>query len=222
VRSLAARQGLSIAGMAMIAWSVVTFSVATEFPGLNALWPCVGAALIIHSSDGTVVGRLLSLRPVVFIGLISYSLYLWHWSLLVLADQATETGLTSRGVLVVIAASFVLAVASWRFVEQPFRGRNSSLTRPQLFGFAAAAMAVAIVAGALGALSRGWPRRLDAEVVQMAAFNQRRLDQETDARLTMDPNVQKSNLSYMCTKMDCKIICVSLGACFPVKEISKH
>ena len=190
VRSLAARQALSIAGVAMIAWSVVSFSVATEFPGLNALWPCVGAALIIHSSDGTLVGRLLSLRPVVFIGLISYSLYLWHWSLLVLADQATETGLSSRGVLAVIAASFVLAVASWRFVEQPFRGRHSSLTRPRLFGFAAAAMAVAIVAGALGALSEGWPQRFDPDVVHMAAFNQRRLDQETDARLTMDPRTR--------------------------------
>jgi peptidoglycan/LPS O-acetylase OafA/YrhL len=188
VQSAPARQALSIAGMGMIAWSVVTFSVATEFPGVSALWPCVGAALIIHSAEGTAVGRLLSLRPVVFVGLISYSLYLWHWSLLVLADLATESGLSTAGVTAVIAASFALAVASWRFVERPFRGRNSNLSRPRLFGYAAAAMAAAIVFGAWGMVSQGWPQRLDAKVVAMAEFTQRRLDQETDARLAMDPS----------------------------------
>ena len=55
-----------------------------SFPGLNAVWPCLGAALIIHA-EGSTTNRLLALRPFVFVGLVSYSLYLWHWPVIVFA-----------------------------------------------------------------------------------------------------------------------------------------
>ena len=71
-------------GLALIVWCVLTYDEETVFPGLAALWPCLGAVLIIHA-QGSAVNRLLSLRPIVFIGLISYSLYLWHWPVIVFA-----------------------------------------------------------------------------------------------------------------------------------------
>ena len=68
-------------GFALIVFAVLTYTAATPFPGLNAVAPCVGAALILAAGQHgtTVVGRVLSLKPIVWVGLISYSLYLWHW-----------------------------------------------------------------------------------------------------------------------------------------------
>src|SRR5262249_35408336 len=77
----------SAAGLAMIVVPAFAYTPRTPFPGLAALPPCLGTALLIWSNgrgEGgapTLVGRVLSWRPVVFVGLISYSLYLWHWPL---------------------------------------------------------------------------------------------------------------------------------------------
>ena len=74
----------------LIVIPALSYTAATPFPGLAALPPCLGAALIIAGGEyGTsLVGRLLSLRPVVFLGLISYSLYLWHWPVLAFQNIA--------------------------------------------------------------------------------------------------------------------------------------
>ena len=71
----------TIIGIGLIAFSVLFYTEQTLFPGLSALAPCVGSALIIGAgeSGSSVIGKILSWRPIVFIGLISYSLYLWHW-----------------------------------------------------------------------------------------------------------------------------------------------
>ena len=73
-----ARELLAAFGLALIVWSVVTYSEALPFPGLNALVPCLGAALLIWlgGEQQTIVGRALSSPPLVFIGLLSYSIYL--------------------------------------------------------------------------------------------------------------------------------------------------
>src|SRR3546814_6295705 len=73
----------------MIALAVFAYDAATPFPGAAALLPCLGTALVIHAGTGaeTRVARLLSQRWLVFIGLISYSLYLWHWPLLAFLRQ---------------------------------------------------------------------------------------------------------------------------------------
>lgn len=79
----------SLFGFGFILFSVLTYSQNSAFPGLRALPPCAGAALIIHSGASGVsyIRNALSIRPIVFVGLISYSLYLWHWPLIVLYKQ---------------------------------------------------------------------------------------------------------------------------------------
>ena len=81
-------ESLSSGGLLAILCAVFFYGPDTRFPGISALLPCVGAALIIWANDHTLtcVGKLLAIRPVVFIGLISYSLYLWHWPMLVFAS----------------------------------------------------------------------------------------------------------------------------------------
>src|SRR5207249_2595824 len=122
-----------------------------------ALLPCVGAALLIHCSPGTLVGRFLTLPPLVFVGLISYSLYLWHWPVLVFGQYFAIGQITTIEVVGLLFLSAVLATLTWRFVEQPFRSRQLIARRKPLF--ACAAGAIALVAASMGGLilNRGWP-----------------------------------------------------------------
>ena len=172
-----ARQGIRRAeafawlGLALIAASVVAFSWQTPFPGLHALVPAVGAALVIWSGSGagTHASRILGARSLVFIGLISYSLYLWHWPLLVFARHFAIRDLTTAERLGVLLASVALAIASWRFIERPFRGRHGILPRRRLFQLAAVTMACLCAVGLAGVARSGWPQRLDAQTRQLLA-----------------------------------------------------
>lgn len=111
-------------GLAAICASILLLSSKTPFPGLAALPACIGSAAIIWAGGqgSTATGRLLSTRGAVGIGLISYSLYLWHWPPLVLARLwGGQVHIDLPVTLAVIALSIVLAWASWRYIEQPFR-----------------------------------------------------------------------------------------------------
>ncbi|HEY7568792.1 MAG TPA: acyltransferase family protein [Gemmatimonadaceae bacterium] len=133
-------------GLASIAYGVFGFTSATPFPGVNALFPVLGAALVIYSGSETAspfpVARLLSTRPLVFVGLISYSLYLWHWPIIVFARHYFVRRLTVLETGAAVAASVVMAVLSWKFVEQPLRERRVLASRPRLFRVSAASAAV--------------------------------------------------------------------------------
>jgi peptidoglycan/LPS O-acetylase OafA/YrhL len=158
-------------GLALIAASVAAFSWRTPFPGLHALVPAVGAALVIWSGSGasTHAGRILGARPLVFTGLISYSLYLWHWPLLVFARHFAIRELTTAERLGVLLVSVALAIASWRFIERPFRGRHGILPRRRLFQLAAVTMVFLCAVGLAGVARSGWPQRLDAQTRQLLA-----------------------------------------------------
>jgi hypothetical protein len=101
---------------------------------------------------------------VVVVGLVSYSLYLWHWPLLVFTKYALFHDLTPPETGALIALSGLCAVLSWRFIEQPFRGRNERFSRRQVFLFAASATAVALILGAVLQMHNGWPQRFSPEV----------------------------------------------------------
>ena len=115
-RDLAAAIGLSL-----IAIPCIFYDKETRFPGLSAVPPVLGAAFIIWAGDRAgefpKTSRWLAWRPVVFVGLISYSLYLWHWPLLVFAQYRSAAPLSMTERLAAVAASFAIAVVSWRYVE---------------------------------------------------------------------------------------------------------
>jgi peptidoglycan/LPS O-acetylase OafA/YrhL len=134
----------------------------------------VGAVLVIASSERGIsrVGKLLSLRPVVFIGLISYSLYLWHWPLIVF--QRTD-GLLSQGPagvttkLALIAASIGIGWLSWKFVEMPFR-KAREISKARVFAAASTAMASVLALCGLVLVAGGAPFRFPERVVAVAAY----------------------------------------------------
>lgn len=138
-------EALGVVGLLAIVAAVVGFDKNTSFPGYTALLPTLGAAAIILSGthQRTAVARFLGCYPMRQVGLISYSLYLWHWPVLVFMRQA---GYSSRSdALVAIAICFVLSWLSWRFVEQPFR-KTGPIIKPGTFVTGgAAAMAITAV-----------------------------------------------------------------------------
>jgi peptidoglycan/LPS O-acetylase OafA/YrhL len=169
------RNAASLAGIVAIMATAILYDKTTPFPGLAASVPCLGAALIIAAGRGgaSLVGRALSLRPVVFVGTISYSLYLWHWPLVVFqgASGVLAQGLSPKSAkLVVLGVSFVVATLSWRFVEQPFRESRNRLPRPRLFKLASAAAVILTIFGAAALATQGFPLRYPSEAVRIASY----------------------------------------------------
>ncbi|MBV8799426.1 MAG: acyltransferase [Alphaproteobacteria bacterium] len=157
------------AGLALIGYAVFRFSHSTLFPGAAALVPCVGTALIVAAGEGAALTRVLRLRPVVFVGLISYSLYLWHWPIYVFARAALFRTPTPVETVLLLGLSFWLAVLSWRYIEQPFRSGNWGWPRQMLFRSAGLAMAVAAACAAVLIFGEGLPQRFSPEIRMILA-----------------------------------------------------
>lgn len=176
LRARWARELTANAGLLLVLCACLLFTPLTPFPGAAAFVPCLGAVMILAAGqvEETVAGRLLSLPPMTFLGIISYSLYLWHWPLFVFQKNALM--LTSRPFLerntkvVVLVSSFVCAVLSWRFVEVPFRKGRLRPERKSLFWISGAGAAMLLCGGVWLIGSRGVPSRFSAESLKLAQF----------------------------------------------------
>jgi len=157
-------------GLMLIVYSIFTFDHQTPFPGAAALLPCLGTFLLIYSgiAQETTIARLLSWRPLVFVGLISYSLYLWHWPIIVFSRHFLLRDVAGYEVWVVIGVSTLLAILSWRFVELPFRGSHGLLTRASLFRVSGIVMFAIVCVGLLFDRTEGLPQRLAPEVARIS------------------------------------------------------
>jgi len=135
--SLKVNQVGSIVGLIFIMISIFTFTEHTSFPGFNALLPTVGAALILFfARESTFVLSILRTKVLVFFGLLSYSLYLWHQPLI--AFFSYELGsLNQLMTVTILLLTFASAFLSWKFIETPFRSRTSgnSFSRRQIFAY---------------------------------------------------------------------------------------
>ncbi|MDU8929422.1 acyltransferase family protein [Alisedimentitalea sp. MJ-SS2] len=165
------RTPLSLLGLVLILAGLILMPHHTPWPGVWTLPTVVGTALILLAGrDGLPVSRLLAIPPMRFIGLISYSLYLWHQPVFSLLAQGGHWPDTLAGILLVLAALIGIAALSWRFVEQPFR-RGAQLARPRKLVLAG--VMTAIIAVALGGhISRGYPDRIPAQVAAVIAYDQ--------------------------------------------------
>lgn len=161
------------AGLSCIIVPVFLYDEGTPFPGTAALVPCLGAALVIHANSSTSnpCRRLLASPLPVWIGKISYPLYLWHWPVLVFARYrwiaAPELPLAGGA----IALSFLFAWMTWRWVERPVRERRV-LARPLPLLAASFAGSLAILSiGVVYEETDGFARRSDpgAETVDPSA-----------------------------------------------------
>ena len=164
LRSRIWREMLGWTAAALIIVPMLTYTRSVSFPGLAALPPCLGAAIILYLGTGeNSVSRILSWRPIVFLGLISYSLYLWHWPIIVLLKGIYSTASLPLVVRVlVVAVAIVLATLSWRFVERPFRSR-ASVSKRTIFTLSLLSGASILACAGAIALCAGLPARFNEE-----------------------------------------------------------
>jgi peptidoglycan/LPS O-acetylase OafA/YrhL len=123
-------------GLLMIAAAMFFYNAQTPFPGWAAIPPVAGSAIFIwaNGSQQTSAGRLLSFKPVVFIGLISYSFYLWHWPILVFTKHVI-INISLPWKLGILIISLILSILSWKWVESPFRRKGVLSKRSSAYGF---------------------------------------------------------------------------------------
>lgn len=142
---------LAVMGIVLIAYSLFTFGEDTPFPSLYTAVPVLGTALVILFATGRcLVGRVLSLKPLVAIGLVSYSAYLWHQPLFALYRLspyqmgAYDNWAFAALVLVV----FGMAWLTWKYVETPLR-INKGISRRQVFAASAGGLLLMLACGSV-------------------------------------------------------------------------
>lgn len=152
-------------GLVLIAAAAGVLDTHRAFPGWWAVLPVVGAALLLSAPAAWGCRHVLTSRPLVWTGLISYPLYLWHWPLLVFFAIIKFAPLTLLERGLIVGLSFALAWFTYRFVESPFRfGRPIPLKIAALSG----GMVVIAAAGGVIVEGRGFDFRLPPEIRALA------------------------------------------------------
>ena len=167
-------------GLALVLIPCVLYGQNTRFPGLAALPPVLGAALLIWSGNVSaallpITNRCLAWRPLVIVGLISYSVYLWHWPVFAFARSQSIHPLSYPYRLLLIAASLLIGAISWSYVELPFRGRRVLASRPRLLKVTVLVFAGLFCCGTSIYYSKGFEKRLTPEARWFAGTRQRDL-----------------------------------------------
>ena len=162
---------IGIGGLVLMALTITLYHRDLHFPGALALAPVAGAAAILYSGTcpGTFVARILSWRPLAFVGLISYSLYLWHWPIIVFWQDYSGHRPGPLGSTVLFSASVLMSVLSWRYIERPMR-QSGSLVSRHPWSSLAIAVSTAIAFGAASWGGGGWPGRYTPSQVATAAY----------------------------------------------------
>ena len=164
---------LSLLGILLVAVSMILFTHGTRHPSIYTLVPVLGTVLIIrYGRSPGPAKQLLSNRVVVGIGLISYSLYLWHQPLFAFAHIRTLLVPPLWLMLTLTLLSVVLAFLSWRYIEQPFRTlRVGPFSRKAIFTYSGLAAGMLTAIGAVLIQANGFPDRYDPQILAMSEIN---------------------------------------------------
>jgi peptidoglycan/LPS O-acetylase OafA/YrhL len=165
LKSQMANELLAAAALIALASACTMYGANVHYPGWYAIAPCAASAILIQTgrAQSTLAGNLLSLRPFVFTGLISYSLYLWHYPALVLASYYLNEQVHGFGLGVLIAAIYLAAVASWKWIEMPIRRRRFLGSDRRFAVWALLASIIILATGILYWKSGGLPWRFPPE-----------------------------------------------------------
>ena len=179
------RQQLGSAiGFFLIAFSFTFFNRETPFPGVYALVPTVGTALIIfYTTPTTFIGRVLSSGPFVLIGLCSYSAYLWHQPMLAFARIWAGGPLDNSTLLILSLMLLGFTYFTWKYIETPFRDKNI-LSRRDVFRFSFFGASLLVLIGGAGVLSNGFLFRYKIDDRYLAAINYSELGKYVAARFS--------------------------------------
>ncbi|TLS78407.1 acyltransferase [Mariprofundus erugo] len=167
-----ARNLYTVAGMAGVVIPCWLYTKETPFPGMAAIFPCVGTAVFIWASRLTdsapklpVLAYLITLRPIVFVGLISYSLYLWHWPVLVYSNYWLLDDRSLEYTLLLVGLSFFLSILSWKYIEKPFRKKTYFANRRVVYAYGGGSSLILLIMGLLIAGNQGIATRFSPAVI---------------------------------------------------------
>jgi len=161
---------LGYGGIAVVLGCGYFYDKATPFPGYAAVLPVLGTMAIIlasHRARWFDAGSVLSFRPVSFIGDISYSLYLWHWPLIIIAPFVPGWGLSTINRLVLFVLCFVIAWLTKKFIEDPTRAWRPLVTRKPRATFAVMLAGMAVVSLVVGITSVVQQPKYDAAAAEL-------------------------------------------------------
>lgn len=157
-RRYKANNFLSLSGFILIIFSFIFFDEKWPFPSIYTLLPVIGVSLIIiYSNKSTILYKILSLRSLVFIGLISYSAYLWHLPVLSFFIIITNNNLNNLNLILIICGIFILANFSYKFIEVPFR--KNFFSEKKTFAILFASFILLIIFSTLGKYTSGFENR---------------------------------------------------------------
>lgn len=157
------------AGLLAVFYSLVCMSKNTPMHGLSSIVPTIGTALIIvgNSNKLTSAGRILAFKPINYTGKISYSLYLWHWPLIVFYMYILGDHISLISGCGIFAVSYLLAFLSYQYIETPFRYTNILKTLKTSFLFTLAGAVIFLVAGYMINRRNGLPHRFSPAITYM-------------------------------------------------------
>lgn len=189
-------QAVGLAGLAAVLVAVFTFDKSTVFPGWAALLPVLGTTALIWSGaqGASLTGRLLSLRPLVWVGLLSYSLYLWHWPVFVYANAISIDGIQPVEAIGWIALALGLAWLSLRYIELPFREKRLLASRNAVLAGSLAAIVALVATGSAIRSADGVPQRLTGKALEYAQSREWRAGQMKCMLVTQDKELDKACL----------------------------
>jgi peptidoglycan/LPS O-acetylase OafA/YrhL len=177
-----ARDAFAGAALLSIVGCVLWYDADMRYPGLYAVVPCLSAAILLAAAGTSVsrVSRWMSAKPLVFTGLISYSLYLWHVPVLAFAGYYEVRPLEPPHLAALLVLVYALSAASWRYIETPPRRGDVLSTDFRFLATAGGATALVALVGIVMWHSQGLPARLSAADAQLLDFNGR-LRQDANA-----------------------------------------
>jgi len=164
---------LGLCGLALIAGGVVTYSQEIAFPGVFALLPVMGTAFILVGGQAgqlTVVSRILGVSPAVYIGRISYTLYLVHWPVNVFAHQIFAQGYTASIRVAMFLFSIALSAVIFHLIESPIRSNSVQFSRRWVAKAYGVGLAITIGLVSITVLMQGLPQRFPAEAMRLANY----------------------------------------------------
>ncbi|AGP81544.1 acyltransferase 3 [Alteromonas mediterranea MED64] len=159
---------LVLGGLFSILYSVFFIDESVPFPGASALPAVIGASLIIYAGNSSKLAlNLLSNSPMVWFGKISYSLYLWHWPVVVFFGYYIIRPVSMGEKVGLFILTVLVSWLSWKYIEAPFRSSKNKPFKIKAAPFVSTALAtcVAVCLGLFFYLSKGLPTRFDSELL---------------------------------------------------------